>query len=110
MYKNYSDVIYLGIKGTVLALNRITGQEIWRTKLKGQSYVNLVIENDNIYATTQGEIFCLETHTGKLRWHNQLKGMGFGLVSIATHESSQSLNAEEQLRKQRAATTTAATS
>jgi len=108
MYRYNSDLIFIGIKGSVLALNKITGQEVWQTKLKGQYFVNLVIENENLYATTQGEIFCLETRTGNLRWHNKLKGLGLGLVSIATHATSQALTAEEILAAQRAAAAGAA--
>jgi len=33
------DLIYIGVRGSVLALDRSTGVEIWRTELKGLDFV-----------------------------------------------------------------------
>ncbi len=76
-------LIYLGIKGTVLALDRRTGAEQWRTPLKGSDFVNVAVDGDTLYAAARGEIFCLDALTGRIRWHNPLKGMGWGLITIA---------------------------
>lgn len=78
-------VVLLGIKGSVIALDRRTGQEAWRTKLKGSGFVNLAIDPQYIYATTYGEIFCLDASNGRLLWNNPLKGLGYGLATIAGH-------------------------
>jgi outer membrane protein assembly factor BamB len=78
-----SKIIYLGIKGSVIAMDSATGQPIWTVHLKGSDFVNLVLDGNNLYATTQGEIFCLDPLTGDGRWHNKLVGFGCGLVSIA---------------------------
>lgn len=75
--------IYLGIKGSVIALNSADGREEWAQKLKGSDFVNVVLDGNDLFATTHGEVFCLAPRTGKLRWHNPLKGYGWGLVSIA---------------------------
>ncbi|MBP6822599.1 MAG: PQQ-binding-like beta-propeller repeat protein [Acidobacteria bacterium] len=90
------NAIYLGIKGAVIALNRATGEELWRTTLKGGDFVNVILDGNQIYATTKGEIFCLDTATGEPRWHNNLKGLGLGLISIATPSGSQVLTAQEK--------------
>lgn len=90
------NVIYLGIKGTVVALNRATGEEIWRTELKGGDFVNVVLDGNQLYATAQGEIFCLDAKTGETRWHNNLTGMGWGLITIATPSGSQVVSAQEK--------------
>ena len=37
-------MVFIGIKGTVLALDRATGQEVWRSKLKGASFVNVILD------------------------------------------------------------------
>jgi outer membrane protein assembly factor BamB len=79
-----SQTIYLGIKGSVIALDASTGRALWTTHLKGSDFVNVVLDGDNLYAATYGEIFCLDPQTGDGRWHNPLKGFGLGLVSIAT--------------------------
>jgi outer membrane protein assembly factor BamB len=79
-----SSAIYLGIKGSVIALDTTTGQPLWTTHLKGSDFVNVVLDGDNLYAATHGEVFCLDPKTGAARWHNPLRGFGLGLVSIAT--------------------------
>jgi outer membrane protein assembly factor BamB len=75
--------VYLGIRGTVVALDRQSGAELWRTPLKGWNFVNLTLEGDDLFATTYGEIYCLDAATGRIRWNNRLRGLGYGLVSIA---------------------------
>jgi len=79
----HSKIIYLGIKGSVIAMDAATGQQLWTVQLKSSDFVQVVLDGDNLYATTQGEIFCLDPKTGEGRWHNELKGFGLGLVSIA---------------------------
>ncbi len=74
--------LMIGIRGTVLALDRTTGREIWRTLLKGGDFVNVTLAGDQVLATTRGEIFCLDK-AGTILWHNPLKGLGQGLVTIA---------------------------
>ncbi len=97
------NAIYLGIKGAVIALNRATGEELWRTTLKGGDFVNVVLDGNQLYATTKGEIFCVDTKTGEPLWHNNLKGMGLGLISIATPSGSQVVTAQEKRRREAAA-------
>jgi outer membrane protein assembly factor BamB len=101
------NAIYLGIKGAVIALNRATGEELWRTTLKGGDFVNVVLDGNQLYATTKGEIFCLDTRTGEPLWHNNLKGLGLGLISIATPTGSQVLTAQEKRMRDAAAATAA---
>jgi outer membrane protein assembly factor BamB len=86
-----SSLLFIGIKGTVLALDRATGQQVWATKLKGGDFVNVVSEDGDLYATNKGEIFCLDPATGQIRWSNPLKGYGWGLVSIASADRGQSV-------------------
>ena len=75
--------IYVGIKGTVLALDRASGMQLWQTRLKGSDFVNVVWDGDRLYAATSGEIFCVDPSNGGVLWHNPLKGYGWGIVSIA---------------------------
>ncbi len=88
-----SRFIYLGIRGSVIALNPANGQRLWATPLKGSDFVNVVLDGNNLYAATHGEIYCLEPRTGMIRWHNPLKGYGWGLVSIAGEGIAQNLPA-----------------
>jgi hypothetical protein len=84
-----SELVFVGIKGTVVALDRVTGQQVWVAHLKGMDFVNVVVDEGKILATVRGEIFCLEPATGQIVWHNRLKGFGLGLASIATERTSQ---------------------
>jgi len=80
--------VFIGIKGTALALDRTTGKEIWRTELKGGDFVNLVLDGGDLLATTHGEIFLPRSSHGAIRWNNPLKGLGWGLVAIASSGAS----------------------
>ncbi len=82
-----SDLIFVGIKGSVVALHRTTGDMVWGTRLKGADFVNVVLEGSKLLATCCGEIFCLDALAGKVLWHNPLKGLGRGLATIATERN-----------------------
>src|SRR5688572_17488376 len=95
--------VYIGIKTSVLALDRKTGEVRWSLKLPlrfaGSSVsglCNVYCDGDALFASAAGEIFCLDAKSGAIVWSNQLKKMGTGFVSIATEGTS------------RAATSTAA--
>ncbi len=104
-----ASIVYAGVRGTVVALDRATGMEIWRAELKGTEFVNLLVTENDIFATTKGELFCLDQGTGQIKWHNPLKGLGWGLVSIALPGIPTSLAPAEEKRRQdqRAAATAA---
>jgi outer membrane protein assembly factor BamB len=104
-----SKFIYLGIKGSVIAVDAADGREVWAQKLKGSDFVNVVLDGNDLFATTHGEVFCLAPRTGKLRWHNPLKGYGWGLVSIAgagVSENTLLLLAEKRRQEEDSATAT----
>jgi outer membrane protein assembly factor BamB len=75
-------LVLTGIKGHVIALDKTTGRELWRTRLKRSDFVNLVTDGDSIFAATSGEVFCLDGATGAVLWNNPMKGLGMGLVSL----------------------------
>lgn len=107
-----SKIIYLGVKGSVVAIDSATGQPIWSADLKGGQFVNVVLDGNNLFATTRGEIFCLDPHGGGIRWHNPLKGYGLGLISIAGEGIPQNvtLGAEKIRRDQQQAAAAASAS
>ena len=74
--------VYVGIKGTVLALERNSGRILWQRNLAGSSFVNLVESGQQLFALSQGEAYCLDAETGAILWHNPLKGLGLGIGSI----------------------------
>ena len=92
-------MLFIGINGIVLALDRATGQEVWRSKLKGSQFVNVALDGGELYATTLGEIFRLDPETGHVRWNNKLSGLGRGLVTMATAASQQAITSHEVQRR-----------
>ena len=78
-----SELVFIGIKGSVVALNRATGKQVWTARLKGSGFVNVVVQGGAVLASCYGEIFCLDPLTGNALWHNPLKGFGTELATIA---------------------------
>ncbi len=104
-------LIYLGIKGAVIALNSATGGEVWAKKLTGSDFVNVALSGSDLLAATHGELFCLDPQTGIIRWHNPLKGYGWGLISIAAADLQVRPNlamAEKRRRDEAAAASSSA--
>jgi outer membrane protein assembly factor BamB len=96
-----TQLVFVGIRGSVIALNRVTGQQVWATHLKGFGFVNVVLQDEAVLASCNGEVFCLDPLTGVGMWHNPLKGFGTGLATIATAETSQGGNATMLVEKRR---------
>jgi len=97
-----SNTLYIGIKGHVVALDRTTGTELWRTKLSASDFTNVVVDGGQIFATSKGELFCLDA-SGSIRWHNKLKGLGMGLVTIGSPAGDQLSSSAEKKRRDQAA-------
>jgi outer membrane protein assembly factor BamB len=96
-----TELVFVGIKGSVVALNRATGQQVWATRLKGSDFVNVVLQDGAVLASCHSEIFCLDPLTGNGLWHNPLKGFGTGLATIATEHNPGDGNAPVLAEKRR---------
>jgi outer membrane protein assembly factor BamB len=105
-----SELVFIGIKGSVVALDRASGRQVWATHLKGGEFVNVVLEDDAVLASCCGEIFCLDALNGNALWHNPLKGFGRGLATIATERNPGGAHTPlaEKRRSDEAASTSAA--
>lgn len=79
-------LIFVGLNGYALALDRDTGEIVWTNNKMKSGYVTLLLDGDRLIASTNGYIFCLDPLTGEIRWNNPLKGYGMGaptaLVSV----------------------------
>ena len=102
-------LVFLGIAGNVVALDDSTGQEIWRTPLKGGDFVNVALQSGSLYATAKGELFCLDPATGRIRWQNPVKGLGRGLVTIAAADGQQTIVMREKRQRDQASAAAAST-
>jgi len=98
-----AQLLYVGIRGTVLALVRASGREVWRAKLKGSDFVNVILDGDELYAATRGELFRLDPQTGAVLWRNTMPGLGWGLISMGTGANQQAPFLREKQRRDDAA-------
>ena len=101
------DLVHLGVRNTVLALDLATGEEVWRVKLKNGMFTHVIRAGERVLAANQGEVWCLDARSGNELWHNALKGLGLGLVSLAGPAGEQAaaeqgtfVTVAEQLRRQ----------
>jgi outer membrane protein assembly factor BamB len=104
-----SELVFVGIGKWVVALNRATGEQVWKSTLKSDYFINVVLDGGKLFATSAGEISCLDPFTGEVLWHNPLKGFGTGLATIATEAGAgygpTAVNAEKQHQNQAVAST-----
>jgi hypothetical protein len=86
------DLLFAGLRGHVVALDKSTGSERWRTKLVGVDFVHLISDGALLYASTRGQVFAVDPATGSVLWRNPMKSLGFGLASLVgtTSDDSQS--------------------
>lgn len=101
------DMIFVGIGGYAVALDRATGSDIWRTKLRGSDFVNVAIDGRDVFASTRGRLYCLDATTGAIKWENDLKGLGLGLVGIAGTGAVTAAEAKRREQAQHAAAASA---
>lgn len=101
---NATEILYIGVNGRVIALNKYDGTKIWQTDLRrsfhysGNSYVAVLVDGERVYAHTYGELFCLDGRTGEQLWTNRLPGLGYELATIAVAGISTQLQAMEYLK------------
>ena len=101
------ELVYVGIKGFVVALDQTSGEVAWSTELRrGSSFVPIVVEGSRVIAVSGGEVTCLDAATGRLLWHNPLKGYGmsYAMIAGASNQAVASAVAEAQAHAAAAAT------
>jgi outer membrane protein assembly factor BamB len=79
-----SGPLYIGLGRHVVAIDRATGAEIWRCRLRSTSYLTITVEPEAIYAGANGELYCIDPATGSIRWHNRLAGLGMSIVAFGS--------------------------
>jgi len=88
---NCEQLIFVGLNGYALALDRDTGEIVWSNSEMKSGYVTLLLDGDRLIASTNGYIYCLSPLTGEILWHNPLRGYGMGaptaLVSVRGQSS-----------------------
>jgi outer membrane protein assembly factor BamB len=87
-------LVFVGLNGYALALDRDTGEIVWSNNKLKSGYVTLLLDGDRLIVSTNGYIYCLDPLNGEIVWNNPLKGYGAGaptsLLSVRG-QSSQSM-------------------
>ena len=112
-----SNILYLGVKAHVVAIDKTTGATLWQTKLSGETvagerFVSLLVHEGRVFAHTYGELFCLDQQTGAILWQNGLEGLGYDIATLAVEGapgSSAQLMAALQKKKSSDAAASGAT-
>ena len=75
--------VFVGLKGTVVAIDRSSGETLWSTQLKGRDFVTVSVDDGAVFAATRGSVYRLDPATGSVQWSNDLPGLGWGIATIA---------------------------
>lgn len=77
-------LIFIGLNGCVVALDRATGEVVWSNNEMNSGYVSLLLDGDQLIVSTNGYIYCIAPLTGEILWHNPLSGYGEGATALAS--------------------------
>jgi outer membrane protein assembly factor BamB len=84
--RNLEQLVFVGLNGYALALDRDTGHIVWSNSQMKSGYVSLLLDGDRLVVSSNGYMYCLDPLTGKILWQNPLSGYGMGtpthLVSV----------------------------
>ena len=119
MPKTKRSLLYIGIKSFVVALDRTSGAEVWRTQLPAKyrnsaMLLSVLHDGEGLFATLAGELFALNPKTGELLWHEPFKGLGTGFITMTSELGTGASDSRDAARAamvmaQRAASGAAAT-
>jgi outer membrane protein assembly factor BamB len=84
-----TDLMYVGFRKRVAALNRKTGEIVWEWQASsGSSYLTLLVDGDILIVSVDGYMYGLQTSSGRELWSNPMKGFGIGIASLASANGS----------------------
>lgn len=76
--KRIDQLVFVGLNGYAVALDRETGEIVWSNDELKSGYVTLLLDGDRLVVSTNGYIFCLDPLTGRVLWNNRMSGYGGG--------------------------------
>lgn len=79
--RTIDQLVFVGLNGYALALDRDTGEIVWSNNKMQSGYVTLLLDGDRLIVSTNGYMYCLDPLTGNIQWHNPLKGYGVGTTT-----------------------------
>ncbi|QEL15470.1 outer membrane protein assembly factor BamB family protein [Limnoglobus roseus] len=84
--RQIDQLIFVGLNGYAVALDRDTGAIVWSCDEMKSGYVTLLLDGDRLIVSTNGYLYCLDPLTGRVLWNNRMAGYGGGtptsLVSV----------------------------
>ena len=79
------DLVFAGFNRRVVALDRYTGEIVWKWKApEGSGYPSILLDGDRLIVGINGYIYCLDPLFGQEVWKNPLKGLGMGITSLVS--------------------------
>jgi|GEM_PF-991051 len=82
--RSIGQLIFVGLNGYALALDRDSGEIVWSNDKMRSGYVTLLLDGDRLIVSTNGYMYCLDPLTGQIQWHNPLTGYGAGTPTAIT--------------------------
>lgn len=81
----HMELLFLGSRGKVRAVEVDTGRDVWTTSLPGTAYevVTVLADRGRIFAGCRGKLFRLDPADGRILWSNPLTGLGYEVVTLA---------------------------
>jgi outer membrane protein assembly factor BamB len=93
-------LIFVGLNGYAVALDRDTGQIVWSNDEMKRGYVTFLLDGDRLIVSTNGYIYCLDPLDGEILWHNPMTGYGAGApTSLASVRGTSDPTVIEQAAK-----------
>jgi outer membrane protein assembly factor BamB len=97
-------LIFVGLRGYVIALHRDSGEIVWNCSELKSGPITLLLDGDRLIASTNGYIYCLDPSSGRVLWNNPLRGYGVGIAHLASvrGQSAQTVNQQYAAAQQAA--------
>lgn len=89
-------LIFVGLRGYVIALDRDTGEIVWDNSELDSGPVSLLLDGDRLIVSTNGYIYCLNPLTGRVVWNNPLRGYGIGIAHLVSVRGQSSQTGNQQ--------------
>jgi outer membrane protein assembly factor BamB len=82
-----NQLLFVGFASSVAALNRESGQLVWKwacEESEGDVAI-LVVDNKRMFVSADGYTYCLNPMTGEQLWYNEMEDMGTGHPTLAIY-------------------------
>jgi outer membrane protein assembly factor BamB len=93
---NLDQLIFVGLRGYVIALHRDTGEIVWSCSELNSGPTTLLLDGDRLIVSTNGYIYCLDSLTGRVLWNNPLRGYGIGIAHLVSVRGQSSQTVSQQ--------------